>query len=268
MVENAQSPVNLNYFDKGEGLPIVFQHGLGGDLEQIHTLFGDSREAFRLICMECVNHGESGRTNDPEQLNLPAFAEDLTAFITEMDLGRSFTLGGLSMGAALALKVAVTFPERVNGLVLLRPAWLDKPGPVHLAAFLEVADFLDAYGPWEGKELFCRTQVFRELEAESPACARSILQQFKPGDVEERSALFRGVVNSAPFSNKELLADLQMPVLILASHHDPLHPYELAEEIASVLPQAQLQEIPSRYLAEADHNRAFQTAIKAFTENL
>lgn len=268
MTENLQSPVNLNYFDEGVGLPIVFQHGLGGDLAQIHTLFGPTREAFRLICMECVNHGSSGLTTDPEQLTLPAFGEDLSAFIAEMNWDNSFVLGGLSMGAALALKVAISFPERIKGLVLLRPAWLDKPSPPHLAAFLEVANFLDAYGPWEGKELFCRTQVFRELETKSHACAHSILQQFKPGDIEERAALFRGIVNSAPFPDRAVLADLKIPVLILASREDPLHPYGLAEEMARAIPQAQLREIPSRYLSETDHNKAFQAAIKAFTENL
>ncbi len=268
MIENLHPAVNLNYLDEGEGVPIVFQHGLGGDLEQIHTLFGAEREAFRLICMENINHGDSGRTTDPEQLNLPAFTEDLIAFIEEMDLGSSFLLGGLSMGAALAMKAALSFPDQVKGLILLRPAWLDKPAPIHLSAFLEVADFLDAYGPWEGKELFCRTQVYRELEVEFPACARSILQQFKPGDFEERSALFRGVVNSVPFSNKDALAELKIPVLILAAQQDPLYPYELAEELASLIPHAQLQEIPSWYLSEIDHRKAFQAAVKKFTENL
>ena len=38
-------------------------------------------------------------------------------------------VGGISMGAGMALNAATRYPERVAGLVLARPAWLDRPMP-------------------------------------------------------------------------------------------------------------------------------------------
>jgi pimeloyl-ACP methyl ester carboxylesterase len=46
-------------------------------------------------------------------------------------------VGGISMGAAVALNFTLRFPERVLGLILSRPAWLDGPLPSNVRIYAE-----------------------------------------------------------------------------------------------------------------------------------
>ena len=41
-------------------------------------------------------------------------------------------VGGISMGAAIALRIAALRPDLVSALVLARPAWLDANGPENI----------------------------------------------------------------------------------------------------------------------------------------
>ena len=61
------------------------------------------------------------------------FADDVLAFADLRGVER-FVVGGISMGAAIALRIAVRHPERVSGLVLARPAWLWHDGARQHAA--------------------------------------------------------------------------------------------------------------------------------------
>lgn len=53
-------------------------------------------------------------------------ADDVTALLDRLELP-SVIVVGMSMGAAIAVRMALREPDRVRGLVLIRPAWLDRP---------------------------------------------------------------------------------------------------------------------------------------------
>ncbi len=46
-------------------------------------------------------------------------------------------VGGISLGAAVAVNVALRHPGRVLGLVLVRPAWIDRPLPENVALYCD-----------------------------------------------------------------------------------------------------------------------------------
>lgn len=101
---------------------MIFQHGLGGSVQQAYDLFRDAK-GLRLISMDCRNHGKTdGEKKAP--LTTDNLAVDLSYFI-EQSLTEPFFIGGLSLGALLAVKVALTCPQQIRGIVLLRPAWPD-----------------------------------------------------------------------------------------------------------------------------------------------
>jgi pimeloyl-ACP methyl ester carboxylesterase len=257
----------FSYLDEGEGPALVFQHGLGGDMHQVSALLGGQIGRRRLLCMECLNHGETAFTSDRSCLSLPAFATDLEAFIDAQSV-QGEVIGGLSMGAAIALRVAQDRPGAFPGLILLRPAWMADPAPAHLRPFLEIAEFLEAYGPWEGRELYPRSATYQEVYAVSPAAAQALLNQFETEHPLERALTLREIVNSAPLSGPEAFGSIDMPVLVMASENDPIHPRGLAEEIAGRLPQAVFRLIPSKYTDEAGYHAAVRREIADFLNRL
>ena len=81
-----------------------------------------------MIAMDCRGHGQTEANLDPSRISFAQFAEDLAMLLNSLSIERA-VVGGISMGAGVALAFALAHPERVNGLMLVRPAWLDASLP-------------------------------------------------------------------------------------------------------------------------------------------
>src|SRR6516162_9840435 len=98
----------FHYIDRGEGTPFIFQHGLGGSTEQTAGLFPET-PGVRLLTLDCRSHGESEPTAQPEDLRLSLMADDIVALTDHLAL-KDVVLGGISMGAGIALNLALRYP--------------------------------------------------------------------------------------------------------------------------------------------------------------
>ena len=114
--------MNASFVDRGAGPAAVFQHGLGGDETQVAEVFPDADGLWRRLTLDC--RGQGGSPPDPwNRYAIQTFAEDVLRLADERQVER-FVAGGISMGAAIALHLAVHYPGRVTALILARPAWL------------------------------------------------------------------------------------------------------------------------------------------------
>jgi pimeloyl-ACP methyl ester carboxylesterase len=124
------------YATRGPGPnTFFFQHGIGGTHVQPLRFLrpvdyegsgsGQSLASIQQLRLAAFDFRAHGRTpvGDPKKLRLDAFADDLIAFMDCLQVNRA-VLGGISMGAAVALNAALHYPERCIALVLSRPAWL------------------------------------------------------------------------------------------------------------------------------------------------
>ena len=133
----------FHYLDVGQVTPFVFQHGIGGDLRQPTGLFRPPK-GTRLLCLDARAHGGTQPLGDPSALSFDVFGDDLVAWLDHLGVARAI-IGGISMGAGVALNVAVRYPQRVAALVLSRPAWLDGPmPPENVARYAIIARLLRA----------------------------------------------------------------------------------------------------------------------------
>jgi 3-oxoadipate enol-lactonase len=102
----------INYTSTGSGPAIVFIHGWSQDL----SIWDDQVAAFspryRVIRYDSRGFGESGGHADGS-----AEPDDLRILLDSLGIRRAHVVG-LSRGARVALRFAVLFPERVDGLVL------------------------------------------------------------------------------------------------------------------------------------------------------
>jgi len=131
--------IRLSVAKTGEGKTFVFQHGLCGTASQPAEVFPNDI-GWGCVTLECRGHGLS-ESGDPEKFSIVKFADDLGAFIDSLNVG-AVLVGGISMGAAIAMRVAVTHPELVSGLVIARPAWIDQSAPENLGPNRKVARLL------------------------------------------------------------------------------------------------------------------------------
>ncbi|MBA3485541.1 MAG: alpha/beta hydrolase [Pirellulales bacterium] len=254
--------LSFHYRQQGAGLAFVFQHGLGADVAQPLSLFAPP-EGVRMIAFDCRAHGETQPVGAPEKLTLAGFADDLSAFLDHLAIDRA-VVGGISMGAAVALKFARTCADRVLGLIQSRPAWLVGPNYENAARFSAIAKLLLELGPVRGKQAFLHTQTYRSVQAESPDAAASLCGQFDKAQAVERAARLERIPLAASVDSMSDLREIIAPTLVLASRHDPIHPYHFGDAIAQEIPRAEFHEITAKCICSQMHADEMQQYISAF----
>lgn len=253
----SRNGIRFSYLDRGRGSPFVFQHGLGGDMSQPAGLYSSGG---RLICLECRAHGHTHPLGPLDGLSFASFAADLLALLDHLELG-SVMLGGVSMGAGVALRLAAEHPERVSGLVLVRPAWFDAPWPEHLHVFATLAQILLHADGESAKAQLRATDDYQAVAARSATAAASLLTQCDRPHASERAPVLRRLPGDFPLSGGLSWTDITTPTLVLGTRADPQHPFATADAIATALPHAELREITPKVVDEARHAYDVTTAI-------
>ncbi len=253
--------MRLHYKEGGSGLPFIFQHGLGADVNQPFGLFKPPA-SIRLIALDARGHGQS-ETGPAEEISLSASADDLVNLIKYLEIPGA-VLGGISMGAAIALVFALRYPAKALGLVLSRPASLDCPNPFNQKMFALIARSIKTAGPEEGLRVFQELPEFKEIEREFPDTANSLSNQFKHPRAREMTTNLSRIPNDWPLNDIEQARSIACPTLILANKNDPIHPYAYGVRLAEAIPGAQFREIASKSVDVNQHLREVQQFIQEF----
>ena len=110
---------DITYQVSGSGSPaLLLTHGYGAT----GAMFGQNLPALaarnQVLTWDIRGHGSSDYPADPACYSPAAALEDMLAILTDCGRERA-VLGGHSLGGYLSLDFALTFPERVAGLVLI-----------------------------------------------------------------------------------------------------------------------------------------------------
>jgi pimeloyl-ACP methyl ester carboxylesterase len=255
---------HFHYLDQGAGTPFIFQHGLGANVHQPDDLFSP-RAGFRFISMDCRNHGDTRPLSDPDKLNFDTFADDLRSLLTYLGVTRAI-VGGISLGAGVALNFTLRYPEQVLGLVLSRPAWLDSPAPENSRGIPAAAAYIRQYGARVGLENFKQSEVYRAVEQQSPDSAVSLASQFADPRADEAVDRLERLPADAPNRDAAEWATIRVPTLVLGTRRDLIHPYAYAETLAGAIPGAALQELTPKSVSPERYRLDTQNAIDNFLQ--
>ena len=108
--------VAIYFEDSGAGPPIVLGHSFLCSGAMWHAQVTSLRATFRVINPDLRGHGRSGPVTRP--FSLYDALSDVLAVLDQLGIERA-TWCGLSIGGMVALRAALTCPERVAGLILL-----------------------------------------------------------------------------------------------------------------------------------------------------
>ena len=247
----------LRGWDGGEGLPIIFQHGLGGDEAQVADVFPDGEE-FRRLTLECRGQGDSA-LGDPKQLSIATFADDILAFADFRHVKR-FAIGGISMGAAIALRIAIRHPERVRALILARPAWLWSAAPENMKLFIEVASYLRQHTIDD----FEASTTAQRLAREAPDNLLSLKKFFSANDRAATASLLSAIAADGPGVSEAEVRAIAVPTLVIGHKIDVVHPLEFAQTLASRIAGSQFVEITPKATDKPRHVAEFRKHVAQF----
>lgn len=247
--------------DQGEGAPVLFQHGLCGDARQTADVFPHGT-GFRLITLECRGHGGS-EAGDPAGFGIARFADDVADLVEARRLG-PLVVGGLSMGAAIALRLAVRRPDLVRALVLARPAWRTEAAPDNMRPNGLVGDLLARFPPAEARARFEASETARRLRAEAPDNLASLLGFFSREPVAVTAELLRRIAADGPGVTEREVALIAVPTLVIGHERDLIHPLAYAESLAALVPGARLVRVTPKAENRERHTAEVRAALQAF----
>lgn len=245
----------------GAGLPVLFQHGLCGDAAQTAEVFPPGI-GLRCITLECRGHGGS-EAGDVTAFSIVRFADDIAEFIAARRLA-PLVVGGISMGAAIAMRLAVTQPDLVRGLVIARPAWSILAAPANMRPNAEVGELLSSMGPEAARQAFAASGTAQRLAAESPDNLASLMGFFSREPSVVTAALLASISRDGPGVDADQLRRIAVPTLVIATGMDLVHPLTMAGELSRLIPHARLTEITPKGVDRRAYVAEFRDALDDF----
>lgn len=257
----ARDGAKLKFVETGQGLPVVFQHGLGGDFAQVAQTFPHALN-IRRITLECRGHGGS-TLGDVRPFSIKMFAQDVLAAADHCGVER-FVAGGISMGAAIALHLAHFHKHRVSALLLVRPAWTFYASPANMQPIRMIADLLQAYPLDQAREHFAASDIALALKQNAPDNLASLLGYFERDNANAFAEVLADIASDGPGVSKANAEKLSLPTLIIGNQMDAIHPISTAVELAATIPDAQFVEVAPKAADKALHFAQTQDAISQF----
>ena len=251
--------------ETGQGRPFVFQHGLCGDATQPADVAADL-DGWRCLTLECRAHGQS-EAGAAEHFSIAQFTGDVVSLIERRALG-PVVVGGISMGAAIALRLAVTRPDLVTALVLARPAWVTRSAPVNLAPNALAGELLRAGPPEEARARFLASDTAARLRARAPDNLASLLGFFARQPVADTAELLCRIPADGPGVTVEAVRGVRRPPRVLGHGRAVLPPLPDARPLAGLIPGARLVQICPKADDPAAHRREFRVALATFLREL
>lgn len=251
---------------QGEHLPILWLQGLGAD----HTAWGVQLHHFgvthRCFAPDNRDAGETAWLDTPggvpDAYTVANMAADMAAFLTHLGLSRVHVVG-LSMGASIAQELALRWPDRVSGLVLVsglaraRPrlrtlleAWSTIYAAVDRETFYRQAAawmFADPYFAHDRNINAMLGYVRRSLHPQAP------------------EAFARQVMASLTHDTTARLSQIAAPTMIIGGTEDIMIPRQVQEELAAGIRGARMLFIEGAgHSVNLEAQIAFNAGVRSF----
>ncbi len=232
----------------GSGPPLVLIIGYSTTMEGWDRLFVDAlAQRYRVVIFD--NAGIGATTALPAPLTIDAMADQTSALITALGLGRPDVLGW-SMGSMIAQALAVLHPGQVRRLVLCAAY------PGNGTAVLPSQQAMNALN--SGDEQQVLTDLFPAGQAAAQDAYLASISSYPPapaapaGIVADQGQAVRGWWAGNDAAGKRT-ATIAAPTLIADGTADRLDPLANSRALASLIPGAKLVLYP-----DAGHAFLFQ----------
>jgi pimeloyl-ACP methyl ester carboxylesterase len=238
---------SLHWLEQGAGPAVLLVHGFASTLRRnwLDTGWMEAlaRAGWRAIAYDQRGHGESEKRYEPADYAPEHLVADALAVLDAAGVAAAVPMG-YSMGARVALEVAISHESRVRGLIL---------------AGIGMA-FRDFAGPLGDREI-----VARALEAEDPSSFPSSARFYRTfaertgQDLAALAACWRRPIRVIPPAD---VAALSIPTLVVVGDRDTVAGDP--EPLARAIPKAELVRLAGKDHMTAVGAREHRAAVLSF----
>ncbi|UJA18777.1 alpha/beta hydrolase [Thermoleophilia bacterium SCSIO 60948] len=229
----------MGYTQWGEGeRTIVLTHGLLMN-RRMYDRLGPAlaEQGYRVIALDMLGHGRSERPDDMRLYSIPAFSHQVETAIEALEIDRP-VVGGTSLGANIALDLAVRRPDIARGLFIEMPV-LDN---ALVGAVLVFSPVL--LGLKFGRPLLHAVSALTSRIPRTTLVADIALDWVRQTP-EASSAVMEGVLFERTAPPHHDRVNIELPTLIIGHPADPLHPFSDSDMLFEELPNGRLVEATS-----------------------
>jgi 3-oxoadipate enol-lactonase / 4-carboxymuconolactone decarboxylase len=239
--------VNIFYDLTGPvGAPVVvFSNSLGTTLEMWDAQVRALSNRFRCLRYDTRGHGRSEVLDEPASID--DLADDLAGLLEALAIPTAHVVG-LSLGGMTAQALAAAHPERVESLVLMATAAYLPPAE----GWDQRAQTVRAQGMGALVDVVMQRWFTADTVALAPELVKPVRDRFSSLDPRGYAVTCLAIRD---MDLRSRIGAIKVPTLVVAGEDDPATPIEMAEEIARLIPGAELTVVP-----EAAHLIAVEQA--------
>lgn len=223
----------IYYEVQGEGPDLVLLHGMWSNMGVWKRIVPALSKAHRVVLMDQVGHGKSGRMQVP--YGLGAYAQDLQSLLDFLGIDTT-TLVGFSMGALVAQEYFLLTPSRVRALVLIATP---PPYKLRWKAAIAFVSLLEKLGMTSLKKESIKSLRRRYSKTvDKDFIDRSLRELTRYGN-REFALILRSVWERGSRNREKRI---QIPSLLLVGERDGIRGY--SEYLSHTLPDSRFFTVP------------------------
>ena len=226
--------VSIAFHVVGKGMPFVQTHAPGSNIRLYWETPGGrswyERLAEKRMLVQYDNRGTGLSQRDVTDFSLEAFGLDIEAVADRLGLERFALWGSQNMGPVV-IAYAARHPERVSHLIL----WCSYARAADYRKSPQVQALAKLIDNWE---LFTDTSAHYNFGWSGGEAARLLAARMREGVTQETFLAIMGQLFTADVT--DLLPSIRAPTLVLHRRRFPLVGVDVATDLASRIPNAQL----------------------------
>lgn len=231
--------IELSGLQHPEAQTLVLSAGLGGSASFWLPQLDDLRKQYRVVLYDQRGTGRSPDTL-PDGYSMRDMAAELASALADLGIAQ-YTVIGHALGGMVAMQMALDYPERLTGLVIVN-GWLRLNPHTQRCFTVRQALLLNV-----GVEAYVRAQPLFLYPADWLAENQA---RIEAEDVQHTTH-FQGMENLLRRLNALMQCDftqqapsITQPVLVICAQDDLLVPWTCSQTLSQVLPNATLQKMP------------------------
>jgi pimeloyl-ACP methyl ester carboxylesterase len=246
----------LVYETYGEGdRLVVLLHGLLMDARLNRGVAQAlAARGHRVVLLDLLGHGRSDKPRHAAEYRIDTYAEQVDGLLEHLG-AREAVVGGVSLGANVALHLAASRPERLRGLLIEMPV-LERAVPAAALTFVPALLAVHYAMPLVRAVSWVASRLRR---TGSPLVDSALAPLASPPEVT--TAVLHGILVGPTVPTVDERRRIEVPALVLGHRADLIHPFSDADALARQIPRARLVEAdsvielrwrPERLLVEID----------------
>jgi pimeloyl-ACP methyl ester carboxylesterase len=234
---------------------LVFIHGSGGNHSVWSHQYGRLHKKYNIAAINLPGHGHSGGKGEN---NVRDYCLWIKKLLAELDWER-VVLVGHSLGAAIALRFAISHPEAIAGIVCLGGG---MKMPVN-SSFLEFLKTNPAEVPAEVIDLICKLSLAKENRSKLSAPLRKSISQSKV------DVLYGDLSACNDLDLTQETGKISVPALIICGAEDKMTPPDLSRALAAGISKTTLEIIEGAgHMVMLERPAEFNISLDKFTASI